>query len=72
MVGSMYGFARWSKQRGHVLTQLMAAEDGMIDAEDLKQVLGPNADVQDLIKQADKNHDGKIDQTEFCEMLKNM
>lgn len=47
-------------------------QDGMIDAEDLRASLGGNADVEDLIRKADKNHDGKIDQAEFCEMLKNM
>jgi Ca2+-binding EF-hand superfamily protein len=44
----------------------------MIDAADLREVLGPNADVNELIKQADKNNDGKIDHAEFCELLKSM
>lgn len=44
----------------------------MIDAADLRASLGPSANVEDLIQKADKNKDGKIDQAEFCEMLKNM
>lgn len=50
----------------------MGADDGMIDAEDLRATLGGNANVEDLIEKADRNHDGKIDPAEFCEMLKNM
>ena len=48
------------------------ADDGLIDAEDLRARLGPDADVEKLIKQADRNGDGKIDQAEFTELLKNM
>lgn len=44
----------------------------MIDAEDLRSTLGKDAQVEDLIRKADKNHDGKIDEAEFTEMLKNM
>lgn len=50
----------------------MTAEDGVIDAADLRAHLGPNANVDELIRQADKNKDGKIDQAEFCELLKSM
>jgi Ca2+-binding EF-hand superfamily protein len=48
------------------------AEDGWIDAADLRAHLGQDANVEELIKQADKNNDGKIDQAEFCELLKGM
>jgi Ca2+-binding EF-hand superfamily protein len=48
------------------------AEDGMIDASDLRARLGADVNVEQLIQQADKNKDGKIDQAEFCELLKNM
>ena len=48
------------------------ADDGLIDADDLRARLGPDADVEKLIKQADRNGDGKIDQAEFTELLKNM
>jgi Ca2+-binding EF-hand superfamily protein len=54
------------------VTWFVVAEDGWIDAEDLRAHLGQDADVQDLIRQADKNNDGKIDQAEFCELLKSM
>eukprot|EP01025_Chloroclados_australasicus_P024966 TRINITY_DN25004_c0_g1_i1.p1 TRINITY_DN25004_c0_g1~~TRINITY_DN25004_c0_g1_i1.p1 ORF type:complete len:212 (-),score=10.62 TRINITY_DN25004_c0_g1_i1:214-849(-) len=47
-------------------------QDGFIDADDLRAELGPNAQVEQLIKMADKNGDGKIDQSEFCELLKGM
>lgn len=51
---------------------MAAADDGLIDASDLRARLGMDANVEELIRQADKNKDGKIDQAEFCELLKNM
>jgi Ca2+-binding EF-hand superfamily protein len=48
------------------------AEDGVIDASDLRAKLGNEANIAELIRQADKNMDGKIDRSEFCEMLKSM
>lgn len=44
--------------------------DGFIDAEELRAALGPQTDVQQLIREADKNKDGKISYFEFCELLK--
>lgn len=51
--------------------QLDKNADGVIDASDLRHALGPQANVDELIHQADKNGDGKIDYYEFCEMMKN-
>ena len=51
---------------------VLLADDGLIDAADLRAKLGPDANVEALIKQADKNGDGKIDQAEFTELLKEM
>lgn len=51
---------------------LCCAEDGVIDANDLRAKLGNDANVAELIKKADKNNDGQIDRLEFCEMLKSM
>jgi hypothetical protein len=45
-------------------------KDGFINAKDLRDKLGDGADVAGLIKQADKNGDGKIDHHEFSELLK--
>jgi len=44
--------------------------DGFITADELRQTLGRGANVEDLIKQADRNGDGKIDYQEFCDLLK--
>ncbi|GMH45506.1 hypothetical protein BSKO_13463 [Bryopsis sp. KO-2023] len=44
--------------------------DGFISADELRSTLGPSANVDALIKQADKNGDGKIDYKEFCSILK--
>ncbi len=47
------------------------AADGFIDAKDLEHHLGRSSGVAALIKEADKNNDGKIDYQEFCDLLKN-
>jgi len=47
------------------------AADGFIDAKDLEHHLGRSSGVAALIKEADKNKDGKIDYQEFCDLLKN-
>lgn len=44
--------------------------DGFITAEELRDTLGHSANVEDLIKQADRNGDGKIDYSEFCDLLR--
>jgi hypothetical protein len=44
--------------------------DGFIDAKELRTALGPQANVQHLIEQADRNGDGKIDFYEFQELLR--
>lgn len=44
--------------------------DGFIDAKDLEHHLGRSSGVAALIKEADKNKDGKIDYQEFCDLLK--
>jgi len=44
--------------------------DGFIDAKDLRSFLGPAANVDKLIKQADRNNDGRIDYNEFTNLLK--
>jgi Ca2+-binding EF-hand superfamily protein len=46
-------------------------EDGYISREDLSKHLGNSKDVNELIEQADKNKDGKVDYQEFLEMLSN-
>lgn len=46
------------------------AADGFIDAKDLEKHLGRSSGVSALIKEADKNNDGKIDYQEFCDLLK--
>jgi hypothetical protein len=46
-------------------------EDGYISREDLSKHLGNSQDVSELIQQADKNRDGKIDYQEFLEVLRN-
>ncbi|DBB16858.1 TPA: Calcium-dependent protein kinase 15 [Trebouxia sp. C0006] len=50
---------------------LDANADGFIDAKDLEHHLGRSSGVAALIKEADKNNDGKIDYQEFCDLLKN-
>ncbi|KAK9787470.1 hypothetical protein WJX73_007722 [Symbiochloris irregularis] len=45
--------------------------DGFITADELKMKLGSQADVSQLIAAADKNGDGKIDYSEFCELVRN-
>lgn len=50
---------------------LDANADGFIDAKDLEKHLGRSSGVAALIKEADKNNDGKIDYQEFTDMLKN-
>ena len=47
------------------------AADGFIDAKDLEKHLGRSSGVAALIKEADKNNDGKIDYQEFSDLLKN-
>jgi len=49
---------------------LDADKDGFISAEDLRIKLGRSADVEGLIKQADKNNDGKLSYTEFEAILR--
>lgn len=44
--------------------------DGFISAEELRSTLGPSANVDALIRQADKSGDGKINYKEFCDILK--
>ena len=44
--------------------------DGFITADELRDTLGNSANVEDLIKQADRNGDGKIDYSEFCDLLR--
>lgn len=44
--------------------------DGFISADELRSTLGPSANVDALIKQADKNKDGRIDYKEFCDILR--
>lgn len=44
--------------------------DGFITADELRQTLGKGANVEDLIQQADRNGDGKIDYQEFCDLLR--
>lgn len=44
--------------------------DGYISADELRSTLGPSANVDALIKQADKNKDGRIDYKEFCDILR--
>lgn len=60
--------------RGQPLTVLtvlsVRAEDGYVDAQELRNQLGASVDVEALIKQADKNGDGKIDYNEFCDILR--
>jgi Ca2+-binding EF-hand superfamily protein len=55
-----------------VILCCFCAEDGVIDANDLRAKLGNEANVAEIIRQADHNKDGKIDRNEFCEMLKSM
>ncbi len=45
--------------------------DGFITAADLKAALGPGADVDQLIKAADKKGDGRVGYAEFSELLRN-
>lgn len=45
--------------------------DGFVTADDLRMKLGAQADVAQLIAAADRNGDGKIDYSEFCELIKN-
>jgi len=58
-------------ERMKVFHQFDRDHDGFLDAEDLRKSLGESADVMQLIKAADKNGDGKIDYSEFCELLRN-
>lgn len=44
--------------------------DGFITADELRETLGHSANVEDLIKQADKKGNGKIDYEEFCDLLR--
>ncbi|CAD7704063.1 unnamed protein product [Ostreobium quekettii] len=44
--------------------------DGFITADELRETLGHGANVEGLIKQADRNGDGKIDYMEFCDLLR--
>lgn len=46
--------------------------DGYIGAEDLRHHLGSQEHVAQLIKQADKNNDGKIDIHEFSELMRSI
>ncbi|KAK9806722.1 hypothetical protein WJX72_000570 [[Myrmecia] bisecta] len=58
-------------ERKKAFDSLDKSADGFIDADDLVAVLGHSHDAERLIKEADKNGDGKIDYKEFCELLKN-
>jgi hypothetical protein len=57
-------------ERKKAFDSLDKTADGYIDAADLTATLGHSQGVEDLIKKADKNGDGKIDYKEFCELLK--
>lgn len=46
--------------------------DGYITAPELRAVLGPNARVNELIKEADRNGDGMIDRREFANLLRRL
>jgi len=46
-------------------------EDGFINPEDLKQVLGDGLPMQNIMHQLDKNSDGKISMDEFMTYLRN-
>jgi len=45
-------------------------KDGFIDAAELRSELGSGVDVEALLKKTGKRNDGKIDYTEFCELLR--
>lgn len=49
---------------------MCSTADGYISADELRSTLGPSANVDALIKQADKNKDGRIDYKEFCDILR--
>mmetsp|Transcript_44500 Transcript_44500/g.113704 ORF Transcript_44500/g.113704 Transcript_44500/m.113704 type:complete len:94 (+) Transcript_44500:559-840(+) len=52
--------------------QLDKNGDGFITSDELKTELsGSSIDVNRMIKQADKNGDGKVDYAEFCELFRN-
>merc|ERR1712072_1161351 len=44
--------------------------DGFITASELRQALGKDVSIDALIKEADKNGDGKIDYQEFSDLLR--
>ena len=44
--------------------------DGFITTSELRQALGKDVSIDALIKEADKNGDGKIDYQEFSDLLR--
>lgn len=44
--------------------------DGFVTADELRSTLGQTANVDALIRQADKNGDGRINYKEFCSILR--
>ncbi len=51
------------------LKRVTHADDGFLSASDLEKSLGSGADVKQMIAAADKNGDGKVQQTPFLSLL---
>ena len=60
----------WQKRVRLVFEKIDDDGNGYITADELVKLMGDSADVQALIRDADKNGDGMIDYQEFQELLR--
>ena len=60
----------WQRRVRIVFDSIDDDGNGFITAAELAKLMGDTAQVQELIKEADKNGDGMIDYAEFLEVLR--